>query len=143
MEHTIKDKIYSNIEDRYINVMDVEKIIIEDAEEDLGYYRITAFLNEKNGWKNFNGKIDSEGWTYEGLINLANIRNKYGEKCSAVAIGLIYVNPGVVKEINDSVYSKLWGKVLPKAEKFAADIKKEQNNIRVSKIKNCFYLTNY
>ena len=145
----IKDKIYSSAEDRFINVMDIERIIVEDDENsDIGYFRIIAFLCEGEGWKEFNDDIDTDyqvngGWTEDGLRNLADIRNRtQGQNCSVVVIGDLHVIPNKNKN-EEEMWKEMWKNVYKRARKFTKDIKISQEFIRNKQISDSINLEYY
>lgn len=140
----MKDLIYSEFEDKYYNILDVEKIIVRDADEDLGNYMVTALLHKNEGWRSFDGNI-SEKWMSEGLINLANLKNeeKGVEVYKVVELGILHVNVSNIHIVNDATYEKLWKMVSPRAEKFAQDIKRAQQQIIKAQHKNSLDLNDY
>ena len=142
------DKIYSAIEDKYINVMDIEKIIVEDGEEDLGYFMVTAFVCENGkAWEVFPGDFDGD-WTADGLRGLAVTRNSEAkrcgteEKCSAVALGILHVKPDL-KKSEQAMWDEMWRKVNNRVGRLCKDIKKAQRNIVASRLLSSILVRSY
>lgn len=144
----MKDKIYSSVEDKFINIMDVEKIIVEiDDMTDVGYFKVIAFLSENDGWERFTGDIDDDnivngGWTEDGLRGLAEVRNDNGGKCSVVVIDDLYTKPNF--KLNEAeMWAVMWANIKPRALKFVKDIKRSQFQLRMQKIDKCFNIKKY
>ena len=142
------DKIYSSFEDKYINVMDIEKIIVEDGEGDLGYFVITAFVCENGkAWKRFPGDFDGD-WTTDGLRGLAVTRNSEAkrcgteEKCSVVALDNLRIRPDF-KKSKQAMWDEMWIKVNNRVGRLCKDIKKAQNNIEASRSLSAITVKSY
>lgn len=148
MSQIIKNKIYSDIEDKFINVMDVEKIILELTDDvDVGYFKVIAFCSDNGkAYRAFPGKVD-EDWTENGLYNLAEIRNQEAERCgklerfSAIPIGYIHVRSS--KNNEDEMWRELWRLAEKKVNAFCKDIKKAQEWISWNKFSSSINLKNF
>ena len=150
MNERTKDKIYSESENKYINVLDVEKIVVEDDElTNIGYFKITLLLRDhEKGWESFTGKIDEDGWTSDGLRGLAKVKNseleKYRlpERCSVVELGDLHVKPDTSKNEAD-MWRDMWEKIEKRANKLAKDIKNTQLRLIESRKLNTIHLSCY
>jgi hypothetical protein len=127
---TRKDKIYSNVENRFVDVLDVDSIYVfnDFPDSDAGAFMVVAVV-EKGGYKNFDGKI-SDGWTFDGLKNLAKMK---GSEKEIIKIGTIFVK-ATYAENENRMWDKMWDDVLKRAAKFAKDVKSVQEKIMAESI---------
>lgn len=60
---TLKDKIYSKIEDRFVDVLDIDSIHVFNnfPDCDVGSFMVVAVVEENGGYKNFDGKLVMDG----------------------------------------------------------------------------------
>ena len=129
---TRKDKIYSSVENRFINVLDVDSIYVfnDFPDSDAGVFMVVAVV-EKGGYKNFDGKVSSDGWTFHGLKNLVKMK---GSGKEIVRIGTLFARADHTENEN-RMWDKMWDGVLNRATRFAKDVKSAQERIMAESIK--------